>query len=81
MIGGTPWPRSLGVAAGRDSCGWTRSPAAGQFASNGLRQLAAGIAIGLLAAGAAACAAAGFGLLKQGKSAARRAFTRKNDSV
>jgi anti-sigma factor RsiW len=44
---------------------WTRSPAAGRFASNGLRHLAAGIAIGLLAAGAAACGAAGFGLLKQ----------------
>jgi anti-sigma factor RsiW len=39
----------------------------GRFAGNGLRQLAAGIAIGLLAAGAAACAAAAFGLLKQGE--------------
>jgi anti-sigma factor RsiW len=36
-----------------------------RFAGAGLRQLAAGIAIGLLAAGAAAWAAASFGLLKQ----------------
>jgi anti-sigma factor RsiW len=35
----------------------------GRFAGNGLRQLAAGVAIGLLAAGAAAWVAASFGLL------------------
>jgi len=37
----------------------------GWFARNGLWQLAAGIAIGLLAAGAAAWVAAGFGLLRE----------------
>ncbi len=37
----------------------------GRFAGNGLRQLAAGVAIGLLAAGAAAWVAASFGLLKE----------------
>ena len=37
----------------------------GRFAGNGLRQLAAGIAIGLLAAGATAWVAASFGLLKE----------------
>jgi hypothetical protein len=37
----------------------------GRSASNGLRQLAAGVAIGLLAAGATAWVAASFGLLKE----------------
>jgi len=37
----------------------------GRFAGNGLRQLAAGIAIGLLAAGAVAWVAASFGLLEE----------------
>jgi len=37
----------------------------GRFAVNGLRQLAAGVAIGLLAAGAAAWLAASFGLLTE----------------
>jgi anti-sigma factor RsiW len=37
----------------------------GRSASNGLRQLAAGVAIGLLAAAAAAWVAASFGLLKE----------------
>ena len=40
-----------------------RSP--GRFASNGLRQLAAGIAIGLLAAGAVVWVATSFGLLNE----------------
>jgi anti-sigma factor RsiW len=38
----------------------------GRFAGNGLRQLAAGIAIGLLAAGLAAWAAISFGLFNEG---------------
>jgi anti-sigma factor RsiW len=41
-----------------------RQPA-GRSASNGLRQLAAGVAIGLLAAGATAWVAASFGLFKE----------------
>ena len=62
-LDGAARPSSLGAPPGRDSAGRTRSPAAGPILRNGLRQLAAGIAIGLLAAGAAAWVASSFGLL------------------
>ena len=62
----TPRPSSPGAPAGRDSRRRTRSPAAGPIRPHGLWQLAAGIAIGLLAAGAAAWIAASSGLLASG---------------
>ena len=61
LLGQAPRER-LRAAIAAD--GSVRQPP-GRFAGNGLRQLAAGIAIGLLAAGAVAWVAASFGLLEE----------------
>ena len=61
LLGQAPLER-LRAAIAAD--GSVRQPP-GRFAGNGLRQLAAGIAIGLLAAGAVAWVAASFGLLEE----------------
>jgi anti-sigma factor RsiW len=61
LLGQAPLER-LRAAIPADDSG-RRSP--GRFAGGGLRQLAAGVAIGLLAAGAALWVAASFGLFKE----------------
>jgi anti-sigma factor RsiW len=61
LLGQAPLGRLRGAIPAH---GPVRGPP-GRFAGNGLRQLAAGVAIGLLAAGAAAWVATSFGPLKE----------------
>ena len=71
---GAPIAASLGELLGQAPLGRLRAAippdepvrqSPGRFAGNGLRQLAAGVAIGLLAAGAALWLAASFGMLRE----------------
>jgi anti-sigma factor RsiW len=68
---GAPIAASLGELLGQAPLGRLRAaippdePVRPRFAGNGLRQLAAGVAIGLLAAGAALWLAASFGMLRE----------------